>query len=182
MKKAPQKSGSPKLPPGVSRQFRIQVDTENWFPQIPSRTKVLEELYSVTFDGKTYKVSDFRNTRHYSKNHIYAGQFESAVVTARNLVEFLLGRPITVHTSKSSESSNPRYDLNDFLSEFLYQVKGTCETESEGSFDLRVWYIVDVEDIEEFEKDLAFVSSILRKCTFRFWGDLTDAEQEAEYA
>lgn len=179
MKKTVSKKVS--LPPGVSRQYKICVNTEKWFPNISSNDRALEELYSVTYNGITYKISDFRRTNHYRDDHIFAGQFSSASVSVRNLIEFLLGREITVHTSKSSDSNHPDYFMDDFLSEFLYQVKGSEEIESCQHFELRVWYMVDEKDIPTFEKDLAFVSNILRNCTFRLRNDLSEEEKEAEY-
>jgi hypothetical protein len=159
------------MPPGVTYQYTVRVDTSEWFPDPKLQ---FEDLWKVTYKGVTYDLSwgsdECRHPNHYPKNHVWAGQVESQTLDMRHVFEQFVGRKPTYNCG-TTEVSAPDCRLMDFLCDFLFNVEGCEDIEGTKAYSCDMQFTVDIDKREVFEKDLAKLANILRSIKYEYGKD-----------
>lgn len=164
------------MPPGVSYQHLVTVDTSEWFPDPHEQ---FNELWRVTYKGVTYDLhtedGDCRKTNYYSNNHAWKGQVESHTLDYQHVFEQFVGRKPEYNCGKT-ERTSPDCRLNEFLMNFLFNVKGCEDIEGDDVYQCCMTFTVEASQLAVFEKDLAYIAGILRAIKYEFEKDMPPPE------
>jgi hypothetical protein len=154
------------LPPGVSYQHLVTVDTSEWFPNPQEQ---FNELWKVTYKGVTYDLTndECRGENLYPENHVWKGQIESYYIDFRHVFEQFVGRKPKYSCGKI-ECYRPDCQFKQFLCDFLFNVEGCEHIKGCIVYQCCMTFTVEEKNRAVFEKDLAKLSNILRNIKYEF--------------